>query len=241
VRHRTEAVARFLSLLPFETFALVGHSHLFRQLVRHMGSKIIIANANVWKVTVSVTDLECRLRCDGLSLSVCPAGTDAIVCPFKVEAGNIDKQKLEKTRGSTCSEEEEGMLNNTSTCSTCSTRTGGAHLEHQEEDLSSFRKGRTAMDLHWPPCLRGALTWSAGSVKAGVIAKCSWSPLNTWRARAVPQAAEAEVQNAGWLEWPSCATRATSTSSCCLHEGCSRGGRNSGRRGSGAMSPHLPP
>lgn len=111
IRKRSAAVVRFLSLLPWDCCALVGHSHLFRLVLRHMGGEVRIANANVWRVTVSMTEEreECPLRCEGSSLVAWPAGLESNATAEEVEEVEIgEEEEDEEDEGDEEEQHEQG-------------------------------------------------------------------------------------------------------------------------------------
>eukprot|EP00928_Gymnodinium_smaydae_P000213 TRINITY_DN10077_c0_g1_i1.p1 TRINITY_DN10077_c0_g1~~TRINITY_DN10077_c0_g1_i1.p1 ORF type:complete len:275 (-),score=30.79 TRINITY_DN10077_c0_g1_i1:245-1069(-) len=56
---RVQTFVQFLAVLPWQTFALVGHSRFFRTMLRQMGQVVRIENAEIWRA---------ELRQEGLGL-----------------------------------------------------------------------------------------------------------------------------------------------------------------------------
>lgn len=56
LQSRVRSFMRFLARLPWDTFALVGHSKFFRTMFEFMGAPMVFENAVVWKVVLHVGD-----------------------------------------------------------------------------------------------------------------------------------------------------------------------------------------
>mmetsp|Transcript_18167 Transcript_18167/g.42770 ORF Transcript_18167/g.42770 Transcript_18167/m.42770 type:complete len:252 (+) Transcript_18167:114-869(+) len=62
IESRVRGLATFLAELPWNTFALVGHSEFFTRFLRSIGAEVRFLNANIWRAELVVE--QTGVRCD---------------------------------------------------------------------------------------------------------------------------------------------------------------------------------
>lgn len=70
MEERAVGLIRFMSLVPWERFAIVGHSQFFELILKIMGCSLFMSNANIWRFSVSAQ--EDTLRVDAQELVAKP-------------------------------------------------------------------------------------------------------------------------------------------------------------------------
>jgi len=76
MRARVLALIEFVALLPFRTFALVGHSRFFTMMLKLLGARVRFVNASVWEV--SARTVGGQLQCTAPKLIAQPSNAKAL-------------------------------------------------------------------------------------------------------------------------------------------------------------------
>uniref|UniRef100_A0A7S4Q513 Uncharacterized protein n=2 Tax=Alexandrium monilatum TaxID=311494 RepID=A0A7S4Q513_9DINO len=69
---RVQGLLQFLAALPFQRFALVGHSIFFRTVLREMGVETYLSNAHIYQAEICISPERGDLTCSSYQLVAAP-------------------------------------------------------------------------------------------------------------------------------------------------------------------------